>query len=68
LKPKRKTIGALDGRFVGETPDPLEKYTDYDPQSEAISAAFAAAFSTTTTGSSRVRAGQHLSHHQIHHR
>src|SRR5882762_7575248 len=33
LKAKRKTIGRLDGRFVGETPDPLEKYTDYDPQS-----------------------------------
>jgi carboxypeptidase C (cathepsin A) len=44
LRAQRKTIGRLDGRFVGPTMDPLEKYTDYDPQSAAISAAFAAAF------------------------
>jgi carboxypeptidase C (cathepsin A) len=44
LKAQRKTVGRLDGRFVGPTMDPLEKYTDYDPQSAAISAAFAAAF------------------------
>jgi len=44
LKAQRKTLGRLDGRFVGPTMDPLEKYTDYDPQSSAISAAFAAAF------------------------
>jgi carboxypeptidase C (cathepsin A) len=44
LKAQRKTIGRLDGRFTGPTPDPLAKETDYDPQSEAISAAFAATF------------------------
>jgi carboxypeptidase C (cathepsin A) len=44
LKPRRLTIGRLDGRFTGPTPDPLAKETDYDPQSSAISAAFAATF------------------------
>ena len=44
LKAQRKTIGRLDGRFAGATPDPLAKETDYDPQAEAISAAFAATF------------------------
>ena len=41
---QRKTIGRLDGRFVGPTWDPLEKDADYDPQSAAISAAYAATF------------------------
>lgn len=44
LKAQHKTVGRLDARFVGATMDPLEKYSDYDPQSAAISAAFAAAF------------------------
>ncbi len=44
LKPQRKTIGRLDGRFVGPTQDPLAKEADYDPQSAAIGAAFTAAF------------------------
>ena len=44
LKAQHKTIGRLDARFVGATMDPLEKDSDYDPQSAAISAAFAAAF------------------------
>jgi carboxypeptidase C (cathepsin A) len=44
LKPRRLTVGRLDGRFTGPTPDPLAKDTDYDPQSSAISAAFAATF------------------------
>jgi carboxypeptidase C (cathepsin A) len=44
LTAQRKTVGRLDGRFVGPTMDPPEKYTDYDPQPAAISAAFAAAF------------------------
>jgi carboxypeptidase C (cathepsin A) len=44
LRAQRKTVGRLDGRFTGPTPDPLAKETDYDPQSEAISAAFAATF------------------------
>ena len=44
LSAQRKTVGRLDGRFVGPTWDPLEKSTDYDPQSAAISAAYAATF------------------------
>ena len=44
LRAQRKTIGRLDTRYVGLTADPLKKDSDYDPQSEAISAAFTAAF------------------------
>jgi len=44
LKPQGRTVGRLDGRYVGLTWDPLEKETDYDPQSAAIAAAFAATF------------------------
>ena len=44
LKPRHLTVGRLDGRFTGPTPDPLAKETDYDPQSSAISAAYAATF------------------------
>jgi carboxypeptidase C (cathepsin A) len=44
LKSQRKTVGRLDGRFTGPTPDLLAKETDYDPQSSAISAAYAATF------------------------
>jgi carboxypeptidase C (cathepsin A) len=44
LKAQRKTVGRLDGRFVGPTMDSPEKYTDYDPQSAAIRPAFVAAF------------------------
>jgi carboxypeptidase C (cathepsin A) len=44
LKSRHQTVGRLDGRYIGLTWDPLEKETDYDPQSAAISAAFAATF------------------------
>ncbi len=44
LRAQRKTVGRLDGRFLGPTWDPLEKQADYDPQSAAISAAYAATF------------------------
>ena len=44
LKARRLTVGRLDGRFVGPTPDPLAKETDYDPQAAAISAAYAGTF------------------------
>jgi carboxypeptidase C (cathepsin A) len=44
LKARGLTVGRLDGRFVGPTSDPLAKETDYDPQSSAVSAAFAGAF------------------------
>ena len=44
LKARRQTVGRLDGRFVGPTWDPLDKEADYDPQSAAISAAYASTF------------------------
>jgi carboxypeptidase C (cathepsin A) len=44
LKPQHKIVGRLDGRFTGPTLDPLNKYSDYDPQSAAIGAAYTAAF------------------------
>jgi carboxypeptidase C (cathepsin A) len=44
LKPQHKTLGRLDGRFTGQTPDLLARETDYDPQSAAISAAYASTF------------------------
>jgi carboxypeptidase C (cathepsin A) len=44
LKAQHKTVGRLDGRFLGATPDLNAKDSDYDPQSEAISAAYAATF------------------------
>src|SRR5215467_768396 len=44
LKARGLTVGRLDGRFTGPTSDLLAKETDYDPQSSAISAAFAGAF------------------------
>src|SRR5450631_1321993 len=44
LKAQHKTVGRLDARFTGPTQDPLQKFTDYDPQSSGISAAFTAAF------------------------
>jgi len=44
LKPQHKIIGRLDGRFTGPTLDPLNKYSDYDPQAAAIGAAYTAAF------------------------
>ncbi|HEY6923092.1 MAG TPA: hypothetical protein VI653_06465 [Steroidobacteraceae bacterium] len=44
LKPQHKIVGRLDGRYAGPTLDPLNKYSDYDPQSAAIGAAYTAAF------------------------
>lgn len=44
MRSQRKTVGRLDGRFVGPTWDPLEKNADYDPQASAIAAAYAATF------------------------
>ncbi|MFC5742313.1 S10 family peptidase [Dyella tabacisoli] len=38
------TTGRLDGRFSGPSLDPLNKDSQYDPQSSAISAAYVAAF------------------------
>ena len=44
LKARRLTVGRLDGRFVGPTWEPLDREADYDPQSAAISAAYASTF------------------------
>jgi carboxypeptidase C (cathepsin A) len=38
------TTGRLDSRFSGPAIDPLDKSSDYDPQSSAISSAYVAAF------------------------
>jgi carboxypeptidase C (cathepsin A) len=44
LKSRGLTLGRLDARFPGPTPDPLAKYTSYDPQSSSIGPAYVAAF------------------------
>ena len=44
LKSEGKTVGRLDGRYVGPTWDLLAKQTDYDPQFSAIGAAYTATF------------------------
>jgi carboxypeptidase C (cathepsin A) len=41
---KGLTIGRYDARFSGPIYDPLEEYAAYDPQSTAVSGAFAASF------------------------
>jgi carboxypeptidase C (cathepsin A) len=38
------TVGRLDTRFLGLTPDPLARDASYDPQASSISGAFTAAF------------------------
>jgi carboxypeptidase C (cathepsin A) len=55
---RRLTLGRLDARFAGPTQDPLQKYTDYNPQSSAISAAFAAAFQDYYHGELRFGQGK----------
>jgi len=44
LAAERETVGRLDSRFTGFTFDPLAEEAEYDPQSEAVTAAFTAAF------------------------
>jgi carboxypeptidase C (cathepsin A) len=44
LNDQRETVGRLDSRFTGFTFDQLGENAEYDPQSEAVSAAFTAAF------------------------
>jgi carboxypeptidase C (cathepsin A) len=44
MRQHRITIGRLDSRFQGPSFDPLAKDAEEDPQSNAISAAFTAAF------------------------
>jgi carboxypeptidase C (cathepsin A) len=61
LRAQRKTVGRLDGRFVGPTWDPLEKQADYDPQSAAISAAYASTFLDYYHGD--LKFGQGMTYH-----
>jgi carboxypeptidase C (cathepsin A) len=44
LRQRGITVGRLDSRFVGPTMDPLAKETEDDPQSNAITGAYTAAF------------------------
>jgi carboxypeptidase C (cathepsin A) len=44
LADRRETVGRLDSRFTGFTFDQLSETAEYDPQSEAVSSAFTAAF------------------------
>ena len=44
LRGKRETVGRLDSRFTGFTFDQLAEEAEYDPQSEAITAAYTAGF------------------------
>jgi carboxypeptidase C (cathepsin A) len=44
LADQNETVGRLDSRFAGPSIDPLSEGAFYDPQSAAISSAYAAAF------------------------
>lgn len=44
LDDERETVGRLDSRFTGFTFNQLAEEAEYDPQSEAVSTAFIAAF------------------------
>jgi len=44
LRKERKTVGRIDGRFVGPTQDQLARDMEYDPHLSAIGAAFTGAF------------------------
>ncbi|HEX5322533.1 MAG TPA: hypothetical protein VFW40_02020 [Capsulimonadaceae bacterium] len=46
LADQNETVGRLDSRFSGPSIDPLSQGAGYDPQSAAISSAYAAAFNT----------------------
>jgi carboxypeptidase C (cathepsin A) len=63
LKSERKTVGRLDGRFVGPTQDQLAKEADYDPQSAAIESAFSAAFLDYYHGA--LKFGEGVTYHTV---
>jgi len=44
LRAERKTVGRLDSRFTGINQDLLNQYSQYDPQSAAISPGYTALF------------------------
>lgn len=48
LADQGETVGRLDSRFAGPSIDPLAEGASYDPQSAAISSAYAAAFNAYT--------------------
>lgn len=50
LSDQDETVGRLDSRFAGPTMDPLSQDALYDPQSAAISSAYAAAFNAYVHG------------------
>ncbi len=58
LRAQRKTVGRLDGRFVGDTLDQLSKYAEYDPQAASISAAFVATFNDYLHGDLKFGQGE----------
>jgi carboxypeptidase C (cathepsin A) len=44
LREKGETVGRLDSRYTGPANDLLSEYSDFDPQSSAISSAFSTTF------------------------
>jgi carboxypeptidase C (cathepsin A) len=54
---RETTVGTLDTRFAGATLDPLSKVATYDPQSNAISAAYVAAWNGYVRGTLRYGSG-----------
>ncbi len=44
LREKGETVGRLDSRYTGPTEDLLSEYSEYDPQSSAITSAFTSVF------------------------
>jgi carboxypeptidase C (cathepsin A) len=46
LRTKKEVLGRLDARYMGASGDLLQPYPDQDPQSSAISAAYAGAWNT----------------------
>ena len=44
LRAEKKTVGRLDSRFTGINQDPLNQYSQYDPQSSSISPGYTALF------------------------
>jgi carboxypeptidase C (cathepsin A) len=59
LKAQRRTVARLDSRFTGVTIDPLVKEAEYDPQSTAISSAYASAFNAWWRDGLQFGAGRH---------
>ena len=65
LHAQRKTVGRLDGRFVGPTWDPLEKEADYDPQSRGDQRRLRRHLPRLLPRRPEVRPGRDLPHDQL---